>query len=1002
MDTKPVCPSCGKLLEANAPKGLCPECLMKGAFPTGTETGGKPPRFVPPSIAELAAKFPQLEILHLIGQGGMGAVYQVRQKQLDRIVALKILPPQAAEGAGFAERFTREAQALAKLNHPHIVTLYEFGQADGLFYFLMEFVDGVNLRQLLNSGRIAPKEALAIVPQICEALQYAHERGIVHRDIKPENILLSREGNVKIADFGVAKIVEQRAQASTTVAPATSGDLTESGATVGTPQYMAPEQMKNSADVDHRADIYSLGLVFYQMLTGDLPSGKIEPPSKKVVIDVRLDEVVLRALEKEPELRYQQASQVKQEVETIAATPGKPGAAAVYPGEPRFSRNAIVGAAWAPLFFITFFLMFTPHIVQGEYHGPSAWQVLFGIVMMSVGGTAPFGTTILGWVAVGQIRRSGGKINGLGLAVFDGLLFPLLALDVLIWLVITQGIVAPLLQSGNLERYREQLQSAGTIWALVMCVIADFFIVRAVWRSVARGPDAPSSASRAPSVESRPTWRTAALVSVMIVVCAVLGAILYISLRPRSGTIKSDYIGQTWLPDGDSITITSVRRTTNEIVVLGHYNLVSRDRANLVISITSSFVGGNRMSPNQTTKIVKGEGDFELIHPHPVPGEPHISMYGADGHPFATVYFGTEAESLKEKQMKISEAARPPNATSGQIQKSPASDTSPAGSLFFSKPYVFTLAGSSHSPFISLDDHKWLAGPISADLALEKDSSGEPVIRTINVIVAKTNIAAWETLTPKQVIDGFADDSVTNAILEPGSTYAFMTSRFGVGVLRLETSAGKPRVLVINFKLVQAPVEFGPVMVRSINLSGTEQRALNLGSGKYIPLPAAASLEFSQTGDPVLRAAGIDIFSTDDTNSPNPIVALDMRSWDDSENEEKDVPPGFPDPWARVENHSPLLWWIESHAFSDLDTNKPENLVMAAVVEANKVRRATGYEDPIHGTNVCTFTTRDGAEGILQIASINSSAVKLRYRLIQPKANRAQLKPSQSAEKPQP
>ncbi len=294
---------------------------MKGAFPTGTDPSGKPVAFVPPKIEELTVKFPQLEILEFIGQGGMGAVYKARQKQLDRVVALKILPPQAAGGPGFAERFAREARALAKLNHPHIVTLYEFGQADGLFYFLMEFVDGTNLRRVLNAGRIVPKEALAIVPQICEALQFAHENGIVHRDIKPENILLSRSGQVKIADFGVAKIIaEGLTEAAGTVA-APSGELTEAGSTLGTPQYMAPEQIKNSAEVDHRADIYSLGVVFYQMLTGELPQGKIEPPSKKVQVDVRLDEVVLRALEKKPELRYQDVNVLKTQVETIAQTP---------------------------------------------------------------------------------------------------------------------------------------------------------------------------------------------------------------------------------------------------------------------------------------------------------------------------------------------------------------------------------------------------------------------------------------------------------------------------------------------------------------------------------------------------------------------------------------------------------------------------------------------------------------------------------------------------------
>jgi serine/threonine protein kinase len=327
MNTKLICPICGQPLAPSAPEGLCPECLLKVGLGTGVDIGpdttGEAPRFTPPEIEELAATFPQLEIFELIGQGGMGAVYKACQKQLDRIVALKILPPQAG-GAAFAERFTREARALAKLNHPHIVTLYEFGQSDGLFYFLMEFVDGVNLRQLLSNSRISPREALAIVPQICEGLQFAHDSGIVHRDIKPENILLDKKGHVKIADFGVAKIITESLTEAAEKTTAMPGEFTEAGSTLGTPQYMAPEQIKNSANVDHRADIYSLGVVFYQMLTGELPAGKIEPPSRKVQIDVRLDEVVLRALEKKAELRFQQASEVKTMVETIATTPQPP------------------------------------------------------------------------------------------------------------------------------------------------------------------------------------------------------------------------------------------------------------------------------------------------------------------------------------------------------------------------------------------------------------------------------------------------------------------------------------------------------------------------------------------------------------------------------------------------------------------------------------------------------------------------------------------------------
>ena len=168
-----------------------------------------------------------------------------------------------------------------------------------MYYFIMEYVDGVNLRQLIQSGQCKPEEALRIVPLICEALQFAHDEGIVHRDIKPENILLDKRGRLKIADFGLAKLLGRGAGGS----PATPGDYTLTGPwqVMGTPNYMAPEQMDDPLKVDHRADIYSLGVVFYEMLTGELPRGRFAPPSQKVQVDVRLDEVVLRALEQEPE-----------------------------------------------------------------------------------------------------------------------------------------------------------------------------------------------------------------------------------------------------------------------------------------------------------------------------------------------------------------------------------------------------------------------------------------------------------------------------------------------------------------------------------------------------------------------------------------------------------------------------------------------------------------------------------------------------------------------------
>jgi len=289
---------------------------MKSGLDTGTGPAVESPKgpgLEPLPVADIAKLFPQLEIIEFIGKGGMGAVYKARQPVLDRLVAVKILPPTAAGDPGFAERFNREGRALARLNHPNIVTVHDIGQAGNLHYLVMEYVDGGNLRQVQRAGRLTPEQALAIVPQICDALQFAHNEGIVHRDIKPENILLDKKGRVKITDFGIAKILGQTAE---------EAPLTGVGDVMGTPHYMAPEQIEKPRTVDHRADIYSLGVVFYEMLTGELPLGKFRPPSKRVQVDVRLDEIVLQALEREPSLRYQHASQVKTAVETITKTTG--------------------------------------------------------------------------------------------------------------------------------------------------------------------------------------------------------------------------------------------------------------------------------------------------------------------------------------------------------------------------------------------------------------------------------------------------------------------------------------------------------------------------------------------------------------------------------------------------------------------------------------------------------------------------------------------------------
>jgi serine/threonine protein kinase len=670
-----------------------------------------------------------LEIIELLGMGGMGMVYKARQPQLDRLVALKILPVESQQHPSFAERFSREAKALAKLNHPGIVDVYDFGQTGHYYYFVMEFVDGMNLRQLLQSKTVEPRQALELVTQICTALQFAHDEGVVHRDIKPENILLNKKGQVKIADFGLAKLLG--------TAPDTA--LTMSQAAMGTMNYMAPEQRQNAQGVDHRADIYSLGVVFYEMLTGEVPMGRFEPPSKRVQVDVRLDEVVLKALEREPARRYQQVSEVKSNVETIAQTGPPPPAAAAEPSgqepetnvkgatineparvagkrlsgntsgisgfrfvinlllltasfalvtvptvylawigvqinsppfdfnttdgqhvsmggvygitfgsaaldftsgkviavstllgacfllvtqylsrfrfanglliitvgtvvtlaassflihpppnrheysvaemeamadasgadplyrffldeskrslfavlgkyqisedewkrveaqnrkvvfsrserpgpllcllsglalivsgsltlramvsecssaagertsaaaaspdfsQPRLSRTALIGAVWAPWFFLAALAFATVEMrrvpLGSTPTGPAGWQGALLIALLLPGVTAPFGTTILGYVALSQILHSAGRLYGLGLALFDALVFPLLVVDYLI--MAAGSVLATALVSSATA------QDMATVVDLLIVVVLDFFIVRKIWR----------------------------------------------------------------------------------------------------------------------------------------------------------------------------------------------------------------------------------------------------------------------------------------------------------------------------------------------------------------------------------------------------------------------------------------------------------------------------------------------------------------------------------------
>jgi serine/threonine protein kinase len=263
----------------------------------------------PPTPEELQSELPQYEIKGLLGRGGMGAVYKAQQKSLKREVAIKVLPPTLNDGGmRFAERFKAEAELMARLDHPGIIAVYDAGQtAGGLLYFVMAYVQGTDVAHMIaKSGKLPPEHAQAIAAHVCDALAYAHENGLIHRDIKPANIMVDTQGRVKVADFGLAKVANE------------NNSFTQTHMAVGTPDFVAPEALIPGMPVDGRADLYAMGVMLYQMLTGEVPRGAWQPPSVRVPgVDRRFDDIVIKAMQTDREARYSSATELRQHLDNL-------------------------------------------------------------------------------------------------------------------------------------------------------------------------------------------------------------------------------------------------------------------------------------------------------------------------------------------------------------------------------------------------------------------------------------------------------------------------------------------------------------------------------------------------------------------------------------------------------------------------------------------------------------------------------------------------------------
>ncbi|MFK7911292.1 MAG: serine/threonine protein kinase [Akkermansiaceae bacterium] len=277
--------------------------------------------FVPPTVEELQKNFPELEILSFVGHGGMGTYYKARHPKLERLAAVKILPVNANADAQLVESFKKEAKAMAALTHLNIIGIYEFMETDFMLYLVMEYVEGEIFERLVNTRYFAVPEILAIITQVCDALNYAHKNGVIHRDLRLGNTFLDQDGLVKIGDFGMARLMGEELFRRR---------MTESNRAMGTLDYVAPEQHKPGHQVDSRADIYSVGMMTYKLLTRILPYDTFVVPSKLVPnLDPQIDDLVVRCLQEDPNLRFQNVTELWNEVERL-----REGLAAPDPQDP--------------------------------------------------------------------------------------------------------------------------------------------------------------------------------------------------------------------------------------------------------------------------------------------------------------------------------------------------------------------------------------------------------------------------------------------------------------------------------------------------------------------------------------------------------------------------------------------------------------------------------------------------------------------------------------------